>query len=397
MAGREAQRRVRHAGGRLRLRLRRAVPPAPWHRTHRNRVLPRRGTERHAFELGILALQLFAATRPDIEIHLYGERVGRLPFPFVDHGVVSVDDLNSIYNRCFAALSLSMTNVSLVPYEMLAAGCVPVVNDAHHNRVVLDNAFVHYAEPTPPALTRALVDVVERPEFERAVPDLARSVSGASWSDAGASVEATITPGTLARERSLRMTRVGFRDRVLRAAGGKDGSLAARMRRRRFEHIRALLSTVPSPYTILDVGGEPDYWQTVGVSGTPGVEIVLLNLKPVELQQRGMRSLVGTATDMREFADSGVRGRLLELCDRTRRRPRRPKEDGRGSSTRRAAVLRADTESLLPDRAPFPLPVLRAPAHLGSCVLAATSRARLVLTHQRQGRVVPCSRGRSDY
>ncbi len=225
-----------------------------------------------------------------------------------------------------------MTNVSLVPYEMLAAGCVPVVNDAHHNRVVLDNAFVHYAGADPTCSRAALVDVVERPEFERAVPDLARSVSGASWSDAGASVETTISPGTLARERSLRMTHVGFRDRVLRAAGGKDGSLAARMRRRRFEHIRTLLSTVPSPYTILDVGGEPDYWQTVGVSGTPGVEIVLLNLKPVELQQRGMRSLVGTTTDMREFANSGVRGRLLELCDRTRRRPRRPKEDGRGSS-----------------------------------------------------------------
>jgi hypothetical protein len=34
-------------------------------------------------------------------------------------------------------LVLSATNMSLVPYEMLAACCIPVVNDAEHNRCVL--------------------------------------------------------------------------------------------------------------------------------------------------------------------------------------------------------------------------------------------------------------------
>ena len=95
----------------------------------------------------------------------------------------------------------------------------------------------------------------------------------------------------------------GLRERLLRAAGGADGSLAARLRKRRFEHIRGLLATVPKPYTMLDVGGTPGYWETVGLNGAVGVEIVMLNLEPAEVDQPGMRAVVGTATDMHEFAD----------------------------------------------------------------------------------------------
>lgn len=38
-----------------------------------------------------------------------------------------------------AGLTLSLTTVSLVPLEMLAAGFIPVVNDADHSRIVLAN------------------------------------------------------------------------------------------------------------------------------------------------------------------------------------------------------------------------------------------------------------------
>ena len=152
----------------------------------------RRGTPRRGVRARDHGARALRAARPDIEIHFYGEKVGKLPFPVVDHGVVSVDQLNEIYNRCFAGLSLSMTNVSLVPYEMLAAGCVPVVNEAEHNRIVLDNPFVQYAAPTPPELARALVEVVERPDFESMVPAMAASVSAASWADAAAKVEAVV-------------------------------------------------------------------------------------------------------------------------------------------------------------------------------------------------------------
>jgi hypothetical protein len=144
---------------------------------------------RRAFELGIMALQLFSARRPDIAIHFYGRRIGKLPFKFEDHGLLRPDQLNSLYNRCYAGLSLSMTNVSLVPHEMLSAGCIPVVNDAEHNRIVLDNSFVRYARATPHALADALCEVVSTKNFPALAASASASVSAASWDEAGRVVE----------------------------------------------------------------------------------------------------------------------------------------------------------------------------------------------------------------
>lgn len=144
---------------------------------------------RRAFEVGVAALQLFKQRHPDLAIHLYGSAIGNLPFRFVDHGVLRPDQLNQIYNRCFAGLSLSMTNASLVPHEMLSAGCIPVVNDAKHNHIVLDNPFVHYAAPTPHALADALHAVVSNEDFDAFAASASASVSSMSWDAAGVMVE----------------------------------------------------------------------------------------------------------------------------------------------------------------------------------------------------------------
>jgi WsaF, C-terminal domain/WsaF, N-terminal domain len=145
---------------------------------------------RRGFELGLMAIEIFAARHPEVEIHMYGDKMGKLPFRFVDHGRVSPDELNDIYNLCFAGLSLSLTNVSLVPHEMLAAGCIPVVNDAVHNRIVLDNPFVRYAMPYPEALASELEQLVMTRDFDSLSRAAAASVRSASWDDAGATVDA---------------------------------------------------------------------------------------------------------------------------------------------------------------------------------------------------------------
>jgi glycosyltransferase involved in cell wall biosynthesis len=144
---------------------------------------------RRGFELGLLALAILAERRPEIEFHFYGDRMGRLPFAFIDHGRVTPDRLNGIYNRCYAGLSLSLTNVSLVPHEMLAAGCIPVVNDAVHNRIVLDNPFVRYAPLNPHALAAELEALATMADFDALSGAAALSVRGVSWDDAGAAVD----------------------------------------------------------------------------------------------------------------------------------------------------------------------------------------------------------------
>jgi beta-1,2-rhamnosyltransferase WsaF-like protein len=147
-------------------------------------------TPRRGYELGLLALELFAKRHPEVDIHLYGLESKRLPFTAADLGLRTPEQLNQLYNRSIAGLVVSATNVSLVPHEMLAAGCIPVVNDAEHNRVVLDNSHVAYAPATPFELAGALGALVERVAAERqaAAEAAAASVHGASWDDAGAEV-----------------------------------------------------------------------------------------------------------------------------------------------------------------------------------------------------------------
>jgi glycosyltransferase involved in cell wall biosynthesis len=150
----------------------------------------RRETARRGLELGLMALELFAARRPDIKIHIYGDKMGKQPFAFVDHGRVTPVELSDLYNHCYAGLSLSFTNVSLVALEMLSAGCIPVVNDTVHVRTDFDNPFVRYAPAYPQALAEQLEAVVSTSDYDSLSRAAAASVRSTTWEEAGAAVDA---------------------------------------------------------------------------------------------------------------------------------------------------------------------------------------------------------------
>jgi O-antigen biosynthesis protein len=161
----------------------------------------RPGTPRRAYELAMMALDVFAAERPDVEIHLFGRPAGRVGFRATDHGLLTPPELNALYNRCIAGLCLSATNSSLVPHEMLAAGCIPVVNDAEHNRLVLDNEHVAYAQATPFHLAQSLIALTDRAEPERAAATAAaaNSVRSTTWDQSGVQFEQAVRRAVYAR------------------------------------------------------------------------------------------------------------------------------------------------------------------------------------------------------
>jgi O-antigen biosynthesis protein len=149
-------------------------------------VTPRRG-----FELGVLALDRFHQMRPDYEIHMAGWPVKgwQLPFPFVDHGALPLDRLNALYNDYAAALVLSLTNFSLLPLELLCAGCIPVMNDGPNNRLVSNNPHLVFTRPTPQALAEALAEVVDQPDLPAIALRASQSVEGLDWDASGAQLE----------------------------------------------------------------------------------------------------------------------------------------------------------------------------------------------------------------
>jgi len=140
-------------------------------------------TPRRGFELGVMALQLVHRERPDAPIILAGQDVRRIriPFPYESHGTVHVGDLNGLYNRCAAGLVLSLSNMSLLPLELLGSGVVPIVNDAPNNRLVSDNPYIAYAEPTPRSLADRIIEALDRPDQAEHAVRAAASVRGVDW------------------------------------------------------------------------------------------------------------------------------------------------------------------------------------------------------------------------
>jgi hypothetical protein len=139
-----------------------------------------------------LALAELLRRCPEVPIHFYGHNAPPLPFPVIDHGLLTVGELDALYNQCAVGLSLSLTNVSLVPWEMLASGCIPVVNDASHNRIVLANDHVVYAPLEPTALALRMADVLNDSTLPAKSRAAAASVATTSWDTAGDQVAAVL-------------------------------------------------------------------------------------------------------------------------------------------------------------------------------------------------------------
>jgi len=144
-------------------------------------------TPRRATEFGLLALRELHRKRPDITINLVGWDMSGydVPFPYVNHSAVDIAELNAIYNRCAAGLILSLTNMSLLPIEVMGAGVVPVVNDAPNTRGVLDSEHIEFTPMAPVALADRLIAAVERSDQAEHAARIAKAVADTDWSDPG--------------------------------------------------------------------------------------------------------------------------------------------------------------------------------------------------------------------
>ena len=80
-------------------------------------------------------------------------------------------------------------------------------------------------------------------------------------------------------------------------------SLSTRLRRRRFEFFRNLVEELPRPLSILDIGGDPGFWQRAEFDNEPDVSFTLVNLYPLSNLPTHMKSLVGDARHLPQFAD----------------------------------------------------------------------------------------------
>jgi hypothetical protein len=82
------------------------------------------------------------------------------------------------------------------------------------------------------------------------------------------------------------------------------GSLAARMRRRRFAFFLSLLDRVPRPAKILDVGGTQSFWEVMGHTNLHDLRVTLLNLESQPVSGSSFESIAGDARDLSRYPDA---------------------------------------------------------------------------------------------
>ena len=145
----------------------------------------KRAVDRRGYLLAKLALEKFHDDHPEQEIHVFGDRVSNWSIPVTNHGSMSPQDLNVLYNRTIASLTFSFTNISLVAEELMAAGNVPVLNDHPFARADLHAPYAIWTKPSPSAMARALSAAVTSPNID----DRARLLSASAGSGWNATAE----------------------------------------------------------------------------------------------------------------------------------------------------------------------------------------------------------------
>jgi O-antigen biosynthesis protein len=152
-------------------------------------------TERRAFELGVIALDIFHKKHPEYTIEFIGWDVSdyKIPFPYVNRGILNHHQLAGLYHKTAACLVLSLTNVSLLPLELLAAGCIPVMNEGDNNSMVLgDNEYIQYVAATPGQLAVGLETVISNEQIDETARRAADSVKDVDWNDSYKKMESII-------------------------------------------------------------------------------------------------------------------------------------------------------------------------------------------------------------
>lgn len=113
---------------------------------------------RRCWDLGISALKIVKAMRPDVSIKLYGSSKyvsPKIPDCFHHRGLLSLDACSRLYNESTVGLCFSSTNPSRVPFEMMATG-LPVVDIYGENNIYdlpSDAVMLSYPEPENVALS----------------------------------------------------------------------------------------------------------------------------------------------------------------------------------------------------------------------------------------------------
>ena len=152
-------------------------------------------TARRVVELAFLALELLAERGVKFHVDFFGQDLSFVSakFPGTLHGVLSSEQLASLYRRADIGICFSATNYSLVPQEMMACGLPIVELDTESTRAIFPDEVVTRAVPSPSAIADAIEGLLASPARRKQQAVFASEwVSQFDWEASGRIVESAL-------------------------------------------------------------------------------------------------------------------------------------------------------------------------------------------------------------
>jgi predicted HAD superfamily hydrolase/glycosyltransferase involved in cell wall biosynthesis len=114
--------------------------------------------------LGIESLRLLKQKRPQTKIYVYGSDLPLTDtgFDVINLGLITdLKLINDLYNKCRVGLCISLSNPSRIPFEMMAAGTVPVDVYRYNNLLDHDGDTTVLAFQGAASIAKAMCDLLE--------------------------------------------------------------------------------------------------------------------------------------------------------------------------------------------------------------------------------------------
>ncbi|WP_148293548.1 glycosyltransferase [Azospirillum sp. B4] len=126
---------------------------------------------RRCYGISVTALRMLKSLRPELDIVFYGSNSvdpNYVGFPHTNLGIISnLDTLAQLYSEGTVGLSISPTNPSHVPFEMLACN-LPVVDvqwpESRFNDPEV-TGMLEYADPNPESILAAMLRLLDDPSL----------------------------------------------------------------------------------------------------------------------------------------------------------------------------------------------------------------------------------------
>ncbi len=140
-------------------------------------------TIRRGWESAMLALSLVGDVMPDVEFIFAGWDMSNynFPYPHLNAGICSLKELPDLYSQCDAALVFSFTNLSLLPLELMACGCVVVSNKGANTEWLLnDENSVLPDSSSPRSIADAIIKILANAEYKSSIISKAKTFANAT-------------------------------------------------------------------------------------------------------------------------------------------------------------------------------------------------------------------------